>query len=110
MLQGSCAQPEIPMLCLAKGLVLKLSHFSRVDSATPWTVACQAPLSMGFSRQENWSGLPFPPPGDLSHLGIKPASPVSPVLQVNSLPLSHWGNPSSPEALGPAEELKYIVM
>ena len=35
------------------------------DSATPWTVACQAPLSMGFSRQEYWSGLPFPSPGDL---------------------------------------------
>ena len=40
-----------------------LSHFSRVRlSATPWTMACQAPLSMGFSRQEHWSGLPFPSP------------------------------------------------
>ena len=44
--------------------------------ATPWTVAHQAPLSMGFSRQEYWSGLPFPPPGDLPNPGIKPASPV----------------------------------
>ena len=44
--------------------------------ATPWTVAHQAPLSMGFSRQEYWSGLPFPPPGDLPHPGIEPASPV----------------------------------
>ena len=39
--------------------------------ATPWTVACQAPLSMGFSRQEYWSGLPFPSPGDLSNQGIE---------------------------------------
>ena len=47
--------------------------FSRVQPfVTPWTVACQAPLSMGFSRQEYWSGLPFPSPGALPHLGIKP--------------------------------------
>ena len=41
-------------------------EFSRVQLLTPWTTACQAPLSMGFSRQEYWNGLPFPPPGDLS--------------------------------------------
>ena len=46
---------------------------------TPWTVARQAPLSMGFLRQEYWSGLPFPP-GDLPDLGIEPASLVSPAL------------------------------
>ena len=45
--------------------------------ATPWTVAYQAPLSMGFSRQEYWSGLPFPSPGDLPHPGIEPGSPAS---------------------------------
>ena len=45
--------------------------------ATPRTVACQAPLSMGFSKRDYWSGLPFPPPGDLPHPGIKLASPVS---------------------------------
>ena len=44
--------------------------------ATPWIVACQAPLSMGFSRQEYWSGLSFPPPGDLPDPGIKPVSPA----------------------------------
>ena len=44
--------------------------------ATPWTVAQQAPLSMGFSRQEYWSRLPFPSPGDLPDPGIKPASPA----------------------------------
>ena len=46
------------------------------DFATLWTVACQASLSMGFSRQEYWSGLPFPPPGDLPDPGIKPISPA----------------------------------
>ena len=51
--------------------------------ATPWTVACQAPLSMEFSRQEYWSGLPCPPPGDLPDPGIKPQSPA---LQADSLP------------------------
>ena len=44
--------------------------------ATPWTVACQAPPSMGFSRQEYWSGFPCPPPVDLPDPGIKPASPA----------------------------------
>ena len=44
--------------------------------ATPWTVTCQAPLSMEFSRQEYWSGLPFPTPRDLPNLGIEPASPT----------------------------------
>ena len=45
-----------------------------------WTVAYQAPLSMGFSRQEHWSGLPCPSPGDLPILGIKPTSAVFPIL------------------------------
>ena len=49
-----------------------LSHVQL--SATPWTVACQAPLSVEFPRQEHWSGLLFPPPGDLPNPGIKPAS------------------------------------
>ena len=46
------------------------------DSETPWTVARQAPLSMEFFRQEYWSGLPFPPPGDLPHPMIEPGSPA----------------------------------
>ena len=49
----------------------------------PWTVAYQAPLSMGFSRQEYWSGLPFPSPGDLPNPGIEPGSPA---LQADALP------------------------
>ena len=56
-------------------------------------VTHQAPLSMGFSRQGYWSGLPFPPPGDLPNPGIKPTSPAAPALQKDSLPLSHWGGP-----------------
>ena len=60
--------------------------------ATPWTVALQAPPSTGFSRQEYWSELPFPTPGDLSDPGIEHTSPA---LQVDSLPLSHVGSPPS---------------
>ena len=58
--------------------------------ATPWTVARKAPLSMGFSRQECWSELPFPSPGDLPDPGIKPESPA---LQLDSLPTELWGSP-----------------
>ena len=54
-----------------------LSHFRHVQlCGTPWTVAPQAPLSMGFSSQEYWSGLPGPPPGDLPDPGIEPVSPT----------------------------------
>ena len=56
--------------------------------ATPWTVAHQVPLSMGFSRQEYLSGLPCPPPGDLPNPGIKPRSPI---LQADSLPTELQG-------------------
>ena len=52
----------------------------------------QASLSVGFSRQEQWSGLPRPPPGDLPDLGNEPAFPVSPALQADSLLLSHQGS------------------
>ena len=62
--------------------------------ATPWTVARQAPLSMGFPRQEYWSGLPFPSPGNLPTPGIEAMAPASPALPTNSLPLSYLGNPS----------------
>ena len=48
--------------------------------ATPWTKACQIPLSIGFSRQEYWSWLPFPSPGDLSDPGMEPPAPVTPAL------------------------------
>ena len=65
------------------------------DSMTPCAVACQAPLSMGFSRQESWSGLPFPSPRDLPNSGIKPASPVFPTWQVDSLPAEPLGEAPS---------------
>ena len=55
----------------------KLKSLSHVRLfATPWTIAYQAPLSMGFSRREYWNGLPFPSPGDLPDPGIEPESPV----------------------------------
>ena len=57
---------------------------------TPWTVARQAPLSMGFSRQEYWSGLPFPSLGDLPDPGIKPGSPA---VQADSLLTEPGGKP-----------------
>ena len=60
---------------------------------TLWTVACQVPLSMGFSRQEYWNGLPFPSPGDLPDPGIELLSPAYPALQADSLPLSQLGSP-----------------
>ena len=71
-----------------------LSHFSPVClSVTPWTVARHAPLSMEFSRQEYWSGLPYLPPGDLPKPGIEILRPVSPALQADSLPLGPPGKP-----------------
>ena len=64
---------------------------------TPWTVAHQAPLSMGFSRQEYWSGLPFTSPGDLPNPGIKPRSPA---LQADALTSEPPGKPSWTEEPG----------
>ena len=61
--------------------------------ATPWTVPCQVPPSMGFSRQEYWSGLPFPSPGDLPNPGIKPRSLT---MQADSLPSEPPGKPIWP--------------
>ena len=60
---------------------------------TTWTVACQVPLSMGFFRQEYWSGLPFPSPDDLPSPGIEARSPA---LQADSLPSEPPGKPSEP--------------
>ena len=75
-------------------------QFSSVQSlnrvrlfATAWTVARQAPLSMGFSRQEYWSELPFPSPGDHPDPRIKPTSLASSACQVDSFLLHHLGSP-----------------
>ena len=67
----------------AKSLQLCLTLYN------PWIVACWAPLSMGFPRQEYWSGLPFPTTGDLPHPQTESTSPAVPALQADSLPLSH---------------------
>ena len=70
-----------------------LNHFSGVQLFEPLqTVACLVPPSMKFSRQEYWSGLPCPPPGDLPDSETEPASPA---LQADSLLLSHWGSPQN---------------
>ena len=71
----------------------KVKSLSRVRLfATLWTVAHQAPLSMGFSRQEYWSGLPFPSPGDLPDPGIEPRSPT---LRADALTFEPPGKPFS---------------
>ena len=75
-------------------LIFLLSHFSCVwPFVTPWNIACQASLSMRFSRPENWSGLPCPSPGDLPDPGIKPGSLMSPALAGRFLALAPLGSP-----------------
>ena len=77
-------------IALAQTL-MKVKSLSRVRLfATPWTVAYEAPRSMGFSRQEYWSGLPFPSPGDFLNPGIEPRSPA---LQTDALPSEPLGKP-----------------
>ena len=74
-------------------LLLLLSRFSRVRLfVTPWTISYQAPLSMEFSKQEYWSGLPFPSPGDLLDVRIEPGSPA---LQADALPSEPPGKQDS---------------
>ena len=72
---------EMPV-CVCVCVCVCVSHSVMSDSATPWTIVHQAPLAMEFSRQEYWSSLPFPSPGDLPNPGIKPGSPA---LQADSL-------------------------
>ena len=70
---------------------VKVKSLSRVRLfATTWTIAYEAPPSMGFSRQEYWSGSPFPSPGDLPNPGIEPGSPA---LQADALPSEPPGKP-----------------
>ena len=70
---------------------VKMKSLSRLRLfATPWTLTCQAPLSVGFSRQEYWSGLPFSSPGDLPHPAIEPGSPA---LRADALPCEPPGKP-----------------
>ena len=84
LLMSSCCGHSIFSVLLCDTCCSVLSRFSHVRLfMTPWPVARQPPLSMGFSRPESWSGLPCPPPGDLPIPGIKPSPPT---LQVDSLP------------------------
>ena len=80
---------------------------------TPWTVARQAPLSMGFSRQEYWGGLPFPTSGDFPDPGIELTSPVAPPSQVDVLPTEPLGKPGiwyCPTFIKPEDVIfKYII-
>ena len=69
-----------------------LSHFQLF--ATPWTIACQAPLSLGCPRQEYWSGLPFPSPGDLPDPGMERVFPASPIWQAVLYYCASWEAPS----------------
>ena len=79
------------MLTTAGGVKVKVKSLSRVRLfVIPWTVAYQAPSSMGFSRQEYWSGLPFPSPGDLPNPGIEPRSPA---FQADALTSEPPGRP-----------------
>ena len=75
--------PQLYTLTLALNTIISTvlcwAQLHQSNSATLWTAAHQAPLSMGFSRQEYWSGLPRPPPGDLPHPGIELESPASQV-------------------------------
>ena len=76
---------------------VKVKSLSRVQLfSTPWTVGHQAPPSMGFPRQEYWSGLPFPSPGDLPDPGIEPRSPT---LQADALTYEPPGKPSRNEVV-----------
>ena len=76
--------------------MLTCSVSSRIQLfAIPWTVANEAPPSMGFYWQEYWSELPFYPPGDFPDPGIESASPASPALQADSSLLSHQGSPAA---------------
>ena len=79
----------IVLLVFYQKVKVKVKSLSRVQFfTTPWTVACQAPPSMGFSRHECLSGLPFHSPGDLPDPGIEPGSPA---LQADALPSEHQG-------------------
>jgi len=76
-LQSQAGPTSRSVTCPVKGLGGGIHSLSLSDSLLPpWTVARQAPLSLGFPRQEHWSGLPFPPPGDLPGSGIEPTSPA----------------------------------
>ena len=83
---------QLPNVSRWSDYTYEVKSLSRVRLfVTPWAAASQAPPSMGFSRQEYWSGVPFPSPGDLPDSGIEPGSPV---LRVDALPSKPPGKPN----------------
>ena len=96
-------------------LLLLLVTKSCLTLCTPWTVACKAPLSMGFPKQEYWSGLPFPTTGDLPHPGIKPEFDLFQLIlitlhwQADSLPLSHQKSPGHSYSSSGFLDLMYVL-
>ena len=90
---------KVQALSLLKWACVHAQLLSHVESfATPWTVACQAPQDMGFSRQEYWSGLPLPPAGNLPHPGIKLGFPASSTLAGGFFTTEPAGRPYLHEA------------
>ena len=90
---SSCLPSSLPLPWAGSG---GLVFQTCLTLATLWTVACQDPLSMEFSRQEYWSGLPFPSPGDLPDPGIKPVSFVPPALAGRFFNAEPAGTPNYP--------------
>ena len=78
-------------MCVCMCVCVSLSHVQLF--ATPWMIACQAPLSMEFSWQKFWTGFPFPPLGDLPNPGTEPMSPVSPALAGKFFTFAPSGKP-----------------
>ena len=102
-LQADALTSEPP----GKGSEVKsLSHVQLFG--TPWTIAHQAPPSMGFSRQEYWSGLPFPSPGDLPDPDIELESLVAPGYQVGSIPCEPSEKPQVPKPMANYFRSKYM--
>ena len=90
VLKGKCVYIYVFCICVC---VQACTCSVMSNSATPWTAAHQAPLSLGFSRQEYWSGLPFPSPEDLPNPGIEPTSSAPPALAVRLFTTEHLGSP-----------------
>ena len=97
MLTQPCCSKHLCAYILANYSKLLFVTQSCLTLATPWSIACQAPLSIGLSRQEYWSGLPFSSPGDLSNPGVELESFA---WQADSLPLRHLESPYSKLSIG----------
>ena len=89
LLAGPCKIIMVLKESQVRKVCVCVSHSVMSNSLWPHRLALQAPLSMGFSKQEYWSGLPFPFPGDLPNPGTETESPAAPALQADSLPLNH---------------------